>query len=126
MKYIATLSLLVVSGSIFYYLVIFLPQQNIKNQEDINAIRKVVAPTPEQQKVQKQNSQKSAQDANKKMDEYFACENDMAKKRDAYLKRACPNSDNEPLYILRGSECIDKAMNTPEYKAFTCEYPIVY
>jgi hypothetical protein len=42
----AAIALLIIAGSVAYYFVVFLPQQQSQSQKDISAIRGVIAPTP--------------------------------------------------------------------------------
>jgi hypothetical protein len=45
---VAILGIITVSGSVFYYYVLFLPKQAVKAQEDTDAIRRALAPTPQE------------------------------------------------------------------------------
>jgi flagellar basal body-associated protein FliL len=45
---VAILGVVTISGSVFYYYVLFLPKQTAKTQENMDAMRKAVAPTPKE------------------------------------------------------------------------------
>lgn len=57
---ISIIGIIVVSGSVFYYYIIFLPGQATKSQEDISAIRNVIAPTPAQEQLNEEAQEEQA------------------------------------------------------------------
>ncbi len=122
MKKIIIFAVLLASGSLFYYYVLFLSQQNIKSQQDINAIRNVIAPSPEQQKI---NQQRAVQ-SEKVMKDYLNCQMTWIDKSSAYIQKACPAVSYNYLDHRSDSpwnKCISNAQNSAEYKKLECPKP---
>lgn len=121
---LVTVGVLAASGSVAYYYLYFLPQQNIKSQEDISAIRSVVAPTPEQQKIQQQNYQKSMDAMNARMNEYYNCVLENQKKSSVWLDQKCPTDSSNPSSYLKAMDCRSDAIASAEYEQrFGCTSP---
>ena len=119
---VATIALVVIAGSVAYYYVIFLPQQQTRSANDLNAIRSVVAPTPAEQAAQQQATIKAEQDSQAALNAYFACQQSMQPKIDAYLQKQCPDT-GDPLYMIHYSDCAAKAMQTAGYQQLQCKNP---
>lgn len=103
---------LIGAGSLFYHYVV-LPQQ------DIRAIRNVVAPTPQQQQAQAQREAQSE----KALNDYFACQASMLTnpKIEAWLVKQCPS---ENMDLIKQMDCRGKAAQSPEYaRQFECTRP---
>ena len=119
MKSAITFAILLASGSLFYYYVYFLPLQNIQSQQDINAIRSIIAPTVEQQQVQAQREAQSE----KAINDYFVCEQNMQKKIEVWLEKQCSSNPNNPMDVLKQMDCRSKAMTSSGAKQFECPKP---
>jgi|SRR3989338_2280469 len=122
-NFLITLAVLVAGGSIFYYFVIFMPRQNTQSQQDINAIRSVIAPTAEQQRVQQQRAAQSE----KAWIDYMNCETSMMMKSQNYLNQQCPADPNNPLDSMmpnsKRQQCMTTVQNSTTYKSFSCQRP---
>jgi len=117
---VITIAILVASGSVAYYYVVFLPQQNLKSQEDLSAIRSVVAPTPEQQKVQQEQELQSWKATENAVNSYTQCLIDMQEKGATWLDQKCPSA-NDP---FDSTNCRLTVMSSAEYQSkFGCKYP---
>jgi uncharacterized membrane protein (DUF106 family) len=119
-------SLAVITASVASYYLIILPRQNTQSQEDINAIRNVIAPTPAQQKVRQQQAAQS--DINFK--KLLECQMEMFEKSMAYLEQQCPynpfsttTNPFDPASYKERDACTERVMNSAEYKKFTCPKP---
>jgi hypothetical protein len=122
-------SLAIITASVASYYLIILPRQNTQSQEDINAIRNVIAPTPARQKAQQQQNVINDQ----VFKEYLDCQFKMQEKSMAYLERQCPdpylsaikNSTNpfDPAIYKEKEACTERVMNSAEYSKFTCPKP---
>lgn len=127
MKAIITLAILLACGSVFYYYSVFLPQQNIRGQQDINAIRNVIAPTPAQQKVQQQKAIQEQANFEKALDDYSDCQLKMIDKSSEYVQQQCAseNPQGDWMNILdpnsNYNKCKTRVENSAEYESkFTC------
>ena len=82
--------LLVVAFSVGYYLTIYLPERNNKNEADISAIRDVIAPSPERQNQMDESWEKMKQANDQRMAELYDCikSTDVAMKAYAEPKKA--------------------------------------
>ena len=110
-------------GSVAYYYAIFLPQQQTQSAKDINAIRSVLAPTPEQQAAQQQAAAKSEEQFRAAMDAYTSCQTAMQKKESVWLDQQCSTDNNDPLGMLKAMDCRSKAMTSSAAKQFECKAP---
>lgn len=112
-------ALLVASGSIAYYYIYFLPQNQMQSQEDISAIRSVVAPTQEQQ----QAAQKSEAQLEAALNAYMKCLTDMVQKSDTYISAQCGKNDDLSKY-MQYFQCSSNIQKTTYYQQhYTCKSP---
>lgn len=117
----ATIALLIIAGSVAYYVVLFLPHQQSQSQRDISAIRAAVAPTAQVRAQQEtaaaqENAQLMAQ-----LDAYMKCITDTSQKGSTYISQQCPNAITN---ITEYWKCSAKVQQTAYYKEhFTCAGP---
>lgn len=88
----AIFGIIFICGSVFYYYVVFLPEQESRSQKDIEAIRNVIAPPPPTQQelqVQREIQQKQEADFYKSMEEWNQCQRDILEKQQAEVDSKC-------------------------------------
>ncbi len=110
LAFFVIIGILLASGSVAYYYLYFLPQQNIKTQQDISAIRSVVAPTKAQ-----------VQEVEQAYNAYFKCESDMQQKRMDYIDKQCPQSTVNYDY-MKSFKCRSDA-SSEAMKIYSCSQP---
>ncbi|OGZ95407.1 MAG: hypothetical protein A2847_01455 [Candidatus Sungbacteria bacterium RIFCSPHIGHO2_01_FULL_50_25] len=121
-KIIVAFALIVVSGSLFYYYVYFLPRQNINSQQDIKAIRNVIAPTQEQLQAQREVSKQASDSFDKAMEQYSQCQTEMLNKQNKYIEEQCA-AYNDIFKFEEYRDCVSKVMDSAGYKQFSCQRP---
>jgi len=121
-KIIVAFALIVVSGSLFYYYVYFLPQQNLNSQEDIKAIRSVIAPTQEQLQAQREASRQASDSFDKAMEQYYQCQTEMLNKKNKYIEEQCA-AYNDIFKFKEYRDCASKVTDSASYKQFSCQRP---
>lgn len=116
----AIFGIIFISGSVFYYFVIFLPEQESQSQKDIEAIRNVIAPPPPTQKelrAQQDALEKSRVDFNKSLEEWSACQSDILDKQEAEVNAQCPNYMDDPMEWMK---CSGSVRKTSQYQSDNC------
>jgi hypothetical protein len=121
---VAILGVTTACGSVSYYYLIFLPQQNAAVQQqstamqrDINAIRNVVVPTPEQRAA----TNRTMQEVQARIDAMHADDECRAKER-AYEDSKCPKPNpNDINAFFLDSDCRQKAYVEAAAK-FKCSF----
>jgi uncharacterized protein HemX len=115
----AAIALLIAAGSVAYYFVLFLPQQQSRSERDISAIRAVVAPTPQELAQQQAAAQKDMAQRQAKLDSYLKCITDTTQNGSAYISTQCPDAMTS---MLEHWKCADKVRETAYFKEhFTCK-----
>src|SRR5262245_6637219 len=111
-------ALLVAAGSVAYYFVVFLPQQQSQSQRDISAIRSAVAPTAQELAQQQTAAQKDMAQLQAKLDSYLQCITDRTQKGSTYISTQCPDAMTN---IVDHWKCSDKIRQSAYFKEhFTC------
>jgi uncharacterized protein HemX len=117
----AAVALLIIAGSVAYYFVLFLPQQQSQSQKDISAIRRAVAPTPQEQASQQTAMQKSEAQFQAQLNDYENCTMEIMQKGNAYIGQQCPNAMAN---ITDYWKCSEKVQQSAYYQQhFTCKAP---
>ena len=111
--FVIIIGIIIVSGTVFYNYV-YLPQQ------DISAIRRVIAPTPAQRQVQQQQEAQSEAQFEKSLNDYFTCQTQMMNKESVWLEKQCPPDSMD---MLKQMDCRGKAMSSAGAKQFDCPRP---
>src|SRR5262245_29508021 len=85
-------ALLIAAGSLAYYFMFFLPQQQSQSQHDISAIRAAVAPTAQELAQQEVAAEKELVQLQVKLDTYMKCITDTTQRSSIYIKEQCPDA----------------------------------
>ena len=99
----ASAAIALLTASIAYYFVVFLPHQS-QSKTDISAIGAVVAPTPKQLAQQRAAAQQTEAEVQAKVDAHLKCVTDMTQKGNAYIGQQCPSSTTDMIDYRNCSE----------------------
>lgn len=117
---VSIFGIIIISGSVFYHLVIFLPELEAQKQEDIEAIRNFIAP----QKEQVEKTEKTYESMLKSISERSACLAEMQRKQEEEIASRCPSGTSPDGLLMSNQqerlECMEQIRKYSKYQISSC------